>query len=382
MLTAAKEGTFSASSDPCVFFPLAASGVYPKTRVWGSEPENVHSSSATAPLKIEQRWGCEESSSKTALGSGVSFKYDPFGRRIYKSSSSSGASVYAYDSDNVIEETNASGAVVARYSQGLNIDEPLAMLRSGATSFYNADGLGTVTSLSNATGSLVQTYVYDSFGKQTNSSGPLINPFRYTAREFDSETGLYYYRARYYDTEIGRFASEDPRGFGGGLNHYTYVHNHLPNATDPTGEYIKVYGNSQDWVKALFYLSKVPAARDAIVAIAKSPLDVTIIVDPSLPCDASIGLADYAELTGIIRWNPHCASECDGRNLQSPALILFHELSHEYLFQQKHFFDSREEEENYIIQNMETPVARALGEGTRTSHGTGNPVPVPTPINH
>ena len=54
---------------------------------------------------------------------------DPFGRRIYKSSSV-GTSVFAYDGDNLAEETNASGGVVARYSQGLNIDEPLAMLRS------------------------------------------------------------------------------------------------------------------------------------------------------------------------------------------------------------------------------------------------------------
>src|SRR5208282_4419745 len=56
----------------------------------------------------------------------VSFKYDPFGRRIYKSSSS-GTSVFAYDGDNLIEETNSTGSAAARYSPGLNIDEPLAM---------------------------------------------------------------------------------------------------------------------------------------------------------------------------------------------------------------------------------------------------------------
>ena len=82
--------------------PLAAAGVYPKTRVWGSKPENAHCSSATPPLRIELRWGCEESSEKTAVGSGVSFKYDPFGRRIYKSSSNA-TSVFAYDGDNLIE---------------------------------------------------------------------------------------------------------------------------------------------------------------------------------------------------------------------------------------------------------------------------------------
>src|SRR5262249_27545474 len=81
-------------------------------------------------------------------GGTVSFSYDPFGRRI-KKSSSAGSSIYAYDDVNLIEETNASGAVVARYSQTQNIDEPLAMLRGGATSFYETDGLGSVVSLSN-----------------------------------------------------------------------------------------------------------------------------------------------------------------------------------------------------------------------------------------
>jgi YD repeat-containing protein len=88
-------------------------------------------------------------------GGTVSFAYDPFGRRI-KKVSSAGTSVFAYDGDNLIEEPNSTGAVVARYSQGLNIDEPLAMLRSGANSFYNADGLGSITSLSNAAGALAQ----------------------------------------------------------------------------------------------------------------------------------------------------------------------------------------------------------------------------------
>jgi len=55
------------------------------------------------------------------------------------------------------------------------------MLRSGATSFYEADGLGSVTSLSSGAGALAQTYTFDSFGKQTGSTGSLTNPFQYTA---------------------------------------------------------------------------------------------------------------------------------------------------------------------------------------------------------
>jgi RHS repeat-associated protein len=244
-----------------------------KTRVWGSSEKTLHCFSATAPLRIELRWGCEESSEKTTAGpaldsngntatkvdstgttqyfwdfenrlksvtlpgSGgtVSFKYDPFGRRIYKSSSTA-TSVYVYDRDNLIEETNASGGVVARYSQMQDVDEPLAMLRSSATSYYHADALGSITSLSNTAGALANTYTYDSFGKLTASMGSLVNPFRYTARESDTETGLYYYRARYYDPSIGRFIGEDPVHFKGGINFFSYVSSRPTVYVDPSGE--------------------------------------------------------------------------------------------------------------------------------------------------
>jgi RHS repeat-associated protein len=174
--------------------------------------------------------------SVTLPGSGgtVTFKYDPLGRRIEKTTSST-TSVYAYDGDNLIEETNSSGTVVARYSQTQNIDEPLAMLRSSTTSYYNADGLGSITSLANGAGALAQTYGYDSFGKQTSSSGSLINPLQYTARESDTETGLYSYRARYYDPTLGRFISEDPIGFDADVDFYRYVENDPLSLVDPFG---------------------------------------------------------------------------------------------------------------------------------------------------
>jgi len=165
----------------------------------------------------------------------VTSKYDPFGRRIEKSSSTA-TSVFAYDGDNLVETVNSSGGVVARYTQGENIDEPLAMQRGTTTSFYEADGLGLITSLSNTSGALAQTYTYDSFGNQTASSGSLTNFFRYTAREFDTETNLYYNRARYLDPATGRFISEDPIGFDGGVNFYDYVADDPINYLDPSGE--------------------------------------------------------------------------------------------------------------------------------------------------
>jgi RHS repeat-associated protein len=182
-------------------------------------------------------WDFENKLSSAILpGSGgtVTFKYDPFGRRIQKSSSG-GTTNYLYDGANSIEEINSAGAMVARYTQANGVDEPLAQIRSGATSYYEEDGLGSVTSLSNSTGSLANTYLYDSFGNLSASTGTLTNPFQYTGRDYDPETGLRYYRARYYDPAIGRFINEDPIGLAGGPNLYAYVGNGPTQFTDPDG---------------------------------------------------------------------------------------------------------------------------------------------------
>ncbi|MGC2330201.1 MAG: RHS repeat-associated core domain-containing protein [Candidatus Acidiferrales bacterium] len=223
----AAEATYSNSS-------LPTDGVYPKTRVWGSKPENVHCSGATVPLRIELHWGCEESREKTAVGSGVSFKYDPFGRRIEKISPTT-TSIFAYDGVNLIETVNSTGGVVARYTHSGGVDEPLAMQRGTTTDFYEADGLGSITSLTASNASIAQSYTYDSFGNTTTSSGSLTNFFRYTAREFDTETNLYFNRARYLDPSSGRFLSEDPIRFKGGNDFYSYVQNSPLDRTDPRG---------------------------------------------------------------------------------------------------------------------------------------------------
>ncbi len=168
-------------------------------------------------------------------GGVVSFNYDPFGRRIRKSGAS-GTTIYAYDGANIVAEYDPAGTVLARYTQGEGIDEPLAMSRAGAFSFYDADGLGSITSLADGTGSPISTYVTDAFGNGTAATGGVTNTFRYTARESDAETGLYYYRARYYDPQLGRFLSEDPSTLeGSDVNFYLYVGNAPEDYTDPSG---------------------------------------------------------------------------------------------------------------------------------------------------
>lgn len=182
-------------------------------------------------------WDVENRLTQVALpgdGGVVSFKYDPAGRRIQKNAPS-GVTNFLYDGADIVAEYSSSGVLTAKYTQGIGNDEPLAMNRQGTTVFYNSDGLGSVTSLTDVTGALTNSYTYDSFGIQTNTAGAFFNPFRYTGREWDSETGLYYYRARYYDPSRGRFLSEDPIGWGGGQNPYSYVGNRPMAFVDPEG---------------------------------------------------------------------------------------------------------------------------------------------------
>jgi RHS repeat-associated protein len=129
---------------------------------------------------------------------------------------------------------DGNGNIQARYAQGLKVDEPLAAQQAGLASYYEADGLGSITALTNSSGTIVATYRYDSFG--VASSAADNNPFRYTARELDGETNLYYYRSRYFDPAGGRFVSEDPSSFlSGGVNFYSYVENSPLSFTDPNG---------------------------------------------------------------------------------------------------------------------------------------------------
>jgi RHS repeat-associated protein len=100
--------------------------------------------------------------------------------------------------------------------------------------YYHADGLGSITGLSDATGTMVQTYSYDAFGNVT-PSGNVSQPFMFTGREYDAETSMYFYRARYYDPVVGRFVTRDPIGLRGGFNLFTYVENNPTNRVDPTG---------------------------------------------------------------------------------------------------------------------------------------------------
>ena len=162
----------------------------------------------------------------------VSFAYDPFGRRISKALERDDFAInllikptypqttnYVYDNQNIIAQYDQNNKLTASYVHGPNTDEPLSAVINNNRIYYHADGLGSITTLTNQMGITVQKYEYDSFGNILCLPFPawIIQPYTYTARELDTDTGLYYYRARYYDPKAGRFVTKDPIGFRVGI---------------------------------------------------------------------------------------------------------------------------------------------------------------------
>lgn len=118
---------------------------------------------------------------------------------------------FIYDNEDILLELDGSNNITARYTHGPGIDEPLILEKAGQSFFYHADGLGSITEITDDTGLGKQRYTYSSFGKIESQLDPsFIQPYTFTAREFDPETGLYFYRARTYDPTTGRFLQEDP----------------------------------------------------------------------------------------------------------------------------------------------------------------------------
>lgn len=172
--------------------------------------------------------------SVTTNGSTLTFGYDGFGRRVRK-----GTIGYLHDGDDLFMELDGAGGPVAEYGYLPGVDQPTNVTRGGVTYYFTRDEVsnnvnGLVRASDNA---VVAQYGYSPFGQmETGSFDGVGNPLRFASREFDSETGLYYFRARYYDPPVGRFISEDPIGLNGGANLYSYAKNDPVNGSDPTGK--------------------------------------------------------------------------------------------------------------------------------------------------
>ena len=192
----------------------------------------------------------------TCPGTNTTFAYDALGRCTQKIVNGQ-TTRYLYDAWQAIEERDAANTVQATYVYGVYVDDIVSMRRGAANYYYHADDLNSVKAVTDDAGNVVERYDYEDSGKPSfysGSGGPLSgsaigNHMLFNGHRYDTEEGLYYYRARSLDPNVGRFVTRDPRGawyddaaLG---NAYTYAGNNPATYVDPFG-----YGIGKAGVKA------------------------------------------------------------------------------------------------------------------------------------
>lgn len=177
--------------------------------------------------------------SVSAGGGGLeSYTYDAFGRRA-TTTTIAGTVRHVYDGSQCVADLDEQGNVLRAYVWGPGIDNLLAIRAGGATYYALTDHQNTVHGFVDASGVVVARYVYDAWGNvlsETVMASALAgNRYRFQGREYSTLTGLYNFRARWYDPMTGRWLSKDPLGIKGGLNLYEFCNNAPANFVDPSG---------------------------------------------------------------------------------------------------------------------------------------------------
>lgn len=173
----------------------------------------------------------------TKGGSSVTsaMSYDEGGTRVKKV----GSSTTYYVSD-VYEVKDG---VATKFITAGNLK--LAVVSNNVTHYYHNDHLGSSAVMTDATGTVVEKTEYMPFGAVREHTGTSVTNYKYTGQELDPESGLYYYKSRYYDNVLARFISPDsiysnlyvPQD----LNGYTYCGNNPINNVDPDGHSIETF---------------------------------------------------------------------------------------------------------------------------------------------
>lgn len=171
----------------------------------------------------------------------ISFTYDGDGGRVKKTVSGNDATATTIYIGQLYEVSD--GVAIRHIFSG---EQRIASVQStGKTYYYHQDHLGGSNSITDESGVQIQLLEYYPFGdvRVNHKLSDIDVPHKFTGKELDQETGLYFYGARYYDPVLARFISpdtyvqqlSDPQT----LNRYTYARNNPLKYTDPTGHFFK-----------------------------------------------------------------------------------------------------------------------------------------------
>ena len=205
-----------------------------------------------------------------ALPSGIvdSFIYNGDGLRVQKQDST-GTTNHVWDGQNILLETNASNIIQVVYTlEPLLYGNLISQSRGGLASFFTFDALGSTAQLLNITGTITDSYVYDSFGNLISVSGVTTNAFRYVGQRgyyYDPDTEQVFLRLRYYQPSLGRFTSVDPSALSAAIATsagtlralYLYVENNAVNQIDPSGLEVLLWGTDACKAKVSQYYADV-----------------------------------------------------------------------------------------------------------------------------
>jgi RHS repeat-associated protein len=186
--------------------------------------------------------------------------------------------------------------VTRTYTYGLQrISQDQLVSGVWTPSFYGYDGGGNVRQLTNSAGAVTDTYEYDAFGNDVYHTGTTPNNYLYRGEQYDSDLGLYYLRARYYNPATGRFLSRDPEdGYAkdpASLQKYLYANGDPVNGWDPMGR--------EDAIDESLLHSWLRTAEQGLYTAAK-------FVAKYYTC-IGFGVADIAFMAGKSNWESNTA---------------------------------------------------------------------------
>jgi len=237
------------------YVPVTATDTYPAADVVNAYEHDIQHNGGTTHLAYDGHFNMKQAGPwiyafdpedrlTTASGppGNVAYTYDPLNRRTSKSGTAvtNSLSFLSSGDDEIAEYAPGATTPQRRFIPGTAVDHPIAMVANGTKEFFHQDKIGNVVAMSDVSGHLIEgPFAYDPFGNGPSATGV---PFKFTGRRLDPETGLYYYRARYYSSAVGRFLSADPLGYQDDLNMFTYVGNDPTDKSDPSGKFVQEAG--------------------------------------------------------------------------------------------------------------------------------------------